>query len=74
MKASAARIVRDVQKASEEGWKFGAKLVRGAYIHAEQKRAAELGYPSPIHDSLEATHQNYNRLALIVESGTCWMR
>ena len=66
MQDSAARITRDVQKASEEGWKFGAKLVRGAYIHAEQKRAAELGYPSPIRDSLEATHQNYNRLAPLI--------
>lgn len=28
---------------------------------SERKLAKELGYPSPIHDNLEATHAAYNR-------------
>jgi proline dehydrogenase len=61
LKDAAARIERDMQRAAEEGWKFGAKTVRGAYMVVERARAAALGYPSPIHDTLQATHDNYNR-------------
>ncbi len=34
--------------------------VRGAYMISERKRALELGYPSPIHDTIEATHACYD--------------
>ena len=50
-----------MQRAAEEGWKFGAKTVRGAYMVVERGRAAERGYESPIWDSLQETHDNYNR-------------
>lgn len=36
------------------------KLVRGAYMEKERARAANMGYPSPIHDTLEDTHRAYN--------------
>lgn len=38
----------------------GFKLVRGAYMEKERRRAQELGYPSPIQPDREATDQDYN--------------
>ncbi|CAL5224266.1 g6925 [Coccomyxa viridis] len=63
LKDAAARIETDMQRAAAEGWKFGAKTVRGAYMVVERARAAEKGYESPIWDSLQETHDNYNRCA-----------
>ncbi len=48
------------QKASEENFFVGMKIVRGAYMEKENKRALEKGYPSPICESKEATDKNYN--------------
>ncbi len=50
-------------RAAEEGWVFGAKTVRGAYMVVERARAQALGYDSPIQDTLQATHANYDRCA-----------
>ncbi len=36
------------------------KLVRGAYMEKERNRANEMGYPSPICETIEETHKNYN--------------
>lgn len=55
------RLVMDLKRARQEGWHFGAKMVRGAYMVIERERAAKKGYPSPIHDTIEDTHLNYNR-------------
>jgi len=38
----------------------GLKLVRGAYMEKERKRAEEFGYPSPIQPTKEATDRDYN--------------
>jgi len=65
--------------AVERGFILGAKLVRGAYMEKERKRAAEMGYPSPIQPDKNATDLDYNagiafcmehldRIALIVAS------
>jgi proline dehydrogenase len=43
---------------------LGAKLVRGAYMIKERKRAAEKGYPSPIQPSKEATDRDYDAAVL----------
>lgn len=50
-----------MERSRREGFKFGAKLVRGAYMYLERERARELKFASPIWDSLEETHANYNR-------------
>ncbi|BDA48708.1 Proline dehydrogenase 1, mitochondrial [Coccomyxa sp. Obi] len=78
LKDSHERILLDMQRARQEGFLFGAKLVRGAYLHLERGRAKEKGYPSPIHDSIEATHANYNRiveeaLSAVAEDGAEFM-
>ena len=49
-----------LQKAEAKGFTIGVKLVRGAYIEKENKRARELGIPSPICESKEATDSNFN--------------
>ena len=48
------------EKASTNGYRLGAKLVRGAYMDKERKRAEEMGYPSPIQPDKEATDRHYN--------------
>jgi proline dehydrogenase len=42
------------------GFWFAGKIVRGAYMVLERKRAAEKGYESPIFDTIEETHANYD--------------
>lgn len=46
--------------AQEKGFILGAKLVRGAYMEKERKRASEKGYPSPIQPDKIATDSDYN--------------
>ncbi len=47
--------------AKVEGFYIGMKLVRGAYMEKENKRAEEKGYPTPICASKEATDENYDK-------------
>jgi proline dehydrogenase len=50
----------------------GAKLVRGAYMEKERKRAAEMNYPSPIQPNKEASDKDYNEaLRICVENINC---
>jgi len=42
------------------GWLLGIKLVRGAYMEKERKRAAQQHYPSPIQPNKDATDRDYN--------------
>ncbi|MDN3677533.1 proline dehydrogenase family protein [Flavobacterium paronense] len=48
------------EQAKAEDFFIGMKIVRGAYMEKENKRAEEMGYPSPICDSKEATDRNYD--------------
>lgn len=43
------------------GYTVGAKLVRGAYIEKERRRAAEMEYKSPIHLSKAETDQDFDK-------------
>jgi proline dehydrogenase len=47
-------------KAMQLGYILGAKLVRGAYMEKERKRAEEQGYPSPIQPDKESTDKDYD--------------
>lgn len=46
--------------AKAEGFFIGMKVVRGAYMEKENKRAEEKGYPTPICASKQATDINYD--------------
>ena len=46
--------------AVERKFILGAKLVRGAYMEKERKRAAEMNYPSPIQPTKESSDKDFN--------------
>lgn len=46
--------------AVSQGYVLGAKLVRGAYMEKEAKRAERENYPNPIQSSKELTDEAYN--------------
>jgi proline dehydrogenase len=48
------------EAAEKRNFILGAKLVRGAYMEKERKRAEEMNYPSPIQPTKEATDSDYN--------------
>ncbi len=49
-----------LEMATTEGFKPGIKLVRGAYMEQERKRAALMKYPSPIHKDKETTDKHFD--------------
>jgi len=55
-----ADLQNDIAVAKKEGFILGAKLVRGAYMEKERKRAADLGYPSPIQPDKASTDRDYD--------------
>jgi proline dehydrogenase len=48
------------ERASNGGYYFGVKLVRGAYMEKERNRADEMGYTSPIQATKEDTDRDFN--------------
>ncbi|SDQ77359.1 proline dehydrogenase family protein [Flagellimonas zhangzhouensis] len=48
------------EKGSKEGFKIGAKVVRGAYMEKENERAIEKEYKSPICKSKQETDENFD--------------
>lgn len=67
------------EAAVERNFILGAKLVRGAYMEKERKRAEEKGYPSPIQPDKESSDRDFDegikfcidhidRIALVVAS------
>jgi len=50
----------DHMTAQENGFILGAKLVRGAYMEKERKRAEERGYLSPIQPDKQSTDRDYD--------------
>ncbi len=59
-----AQLKKDHQIAQAKDFIFGAKLVRGAYMEKENKRALEMGYESPIHKTKDATDHDYDEAVL----------
>ena len=46
--------------AKENGYKYGVKMVRGAYMEKERERAQAKNYPSPINDTKVDSDKCYN--------------
>ncbi len=53
-------LEKSADRAAQQGYLLGAKLVRGAYMEKERARAIEKGYQNPIQASKEATDTDYN--------------
>jgi len=49
-----------VAKAKKEGYYYGIKIVRGAYMEKENDRAEDLGYKTPIQPDKQHTDDDYN--------------
>jgi proline dehydrogenase len=54
-----------LQRATEQNYLLGAKLVRGAYMEKERNRAATMGYTSPIQKDKLATDVDYDAAVLL---------
>ncbi len=62
-----ATYLKDLhQRALENGFKIGIKVVRGAYMEKENDRAEDNGYASPICPSKKATDENFDALIAYV--------
>ncbi|KAF9360119.1 hypothetical protein BGX26_010461 [Mortierella sp. AD094] len=60
LKDALRRLQQDYTRSQRNGYVLAAKLVRGAYMVSERRRAQELGLEDPICDGIEATHTSYN--------------
>ncbi|MFC0514684.1 proline dehydrogenase family protein [Mucilaginibacter angelicae] len=55
-----ASLLNDHTIGQSEGFILGAKIVRGAYMEKERKRAEEKGYPSPIQPDKKSADLDYD--------------
>lgn len=55
-----AFLASEIERARNEGWFYGVKIVRGAYMEKERERAQEKGYPSPIQPDKESSDRDFN--------------
>lgn len=53
-------LMQHISKAKSGGFKIGAKLVRGAYMEKERKRAEEMNYMDPINENKAKTDEQFN--------------
>lgn len=64
-----AQLKEDLAHAQANGYHYGVKLVRGAYMEKERNRAAAEGYPSPIQPDKASTDLEYDAcLRLMLEA------
>ncbi|TAE70142.1 MAG: proline dehydrogenase [Bacteroidetes bacterium] len=63
-KASLQNLKNDFEKAEKDNFIVGAKLVRGAYMEKETKRAEEKKYPNPIQNTKQDSDDAYNQSLL----------
>ena len=75
LKHTPSQLIYDAEKADALGYKFGAKLVRGAYMEQERERANQLQYEDPIYEDKALTNSCYHNMFEIllkqIENGKC---
>lgn len=54
-------LVKSCETARKRGFRVGAKLVRGAYIEKERRRAFEMNYRDPIHTNKKETDEDFDK-------------
>jgi proline dehydrogenase len=54
-------LVNSCKIARKNSYRVGAKLVRGAYIEKERRRAFEMNYRDPIHNNKEETDEDFDK-------------
>jgi proline dehydrogenase len=58
----------EIEKAKQENYIYGIKLVRGAYMEKEADRASKMGYSNPIQATKLNSDNDYNKaLAFCIE-------
>ncbi|MBC7920979.1 MAG: proline dehydrogenase family protein [Ferruginibacter sp.] len=62
-RASLDNLKEAVGRAETNGYFLGVKLVRGAYMEKESRRAAQRGYADPIQPDKEAADRDFDRAA-----------
>ena len=60
------RVKANLESMDKLSFHFGAKIVRGAYMTQERKRAADMGNADPIHDTYEDTCAMYDDMVYTV--------
>ena len=62
-------LMKVIHDSKINGYHYGIKLVRGAYMEKERARALQMNYPSPIQPNKGSTDNDYNKaLAVILEN------
>ena len=62
-------LLKVIHDSKINGYHYGIKLVRGAYMEKERARALQMNYPSPIQPNKIATDNDYNKaLSVILEN------
>jgi proline dehydrogenase len=62
-----------IEKARIGSFKIGMKIVRGAYLDKENKRAEEQGYATPIQPNKDATDEAYNAALKLSVDNIDWV-
>jgi len=73
LKGMRGKAGRDLERSEREGWRFGAKVVRGAYMVSEREKARKRGMESPVCDDYVATEENFHAVidAILEHSAAC---
>lgn len=62
-------LEKEIEIARKDGFHYGIKLVRGAYMEKERERALQKGYPSPIQPDKISCDLDFNKaLEIIIQN------